>query len=633
MRHGMLMVGLLALSSTFSCGAVDFGDELEPKARGRFDTTGPAYEATYLADIAAVNANWSGEQPVVNIEDAYKVNVVFDANTAVLSPTHMFNAPVTVVPYEDGDNVKDAAGNLVARGDQEIAKAFPPGQIGYAIKHHRPDHRTLRLVDGAGPDAMKEDMKLQDTHIELVVGVDRDGQAGAVTLNNPQNYQNGRFGDARYSMVFVKPNYPAYLSADQRQAFNDNIRSMMLAFNAVSEFPPGYNGGDPLAAYSTEKLLEHSKNMMLAIAGSDAERTAARAWFKDPAHQIYCAELAHVSSSAGLHLPLNAKTFVPLVGEDAWKEFARLAKEHNSGRPTPFTELNANSFAKHVVLTLADESLDPAWSYAPEAIRSAEQQKLAFRPMTMADIVEEFIRTHIPREQLGENLAPLQAGLLGKMKPGLLAAMAMDQLPATDPRRVAVEKVFEGIVKVVGTSYADYPAFRAALAPHLAAANQITGPRPGSDPGKAFFTPPSLLHVVTQGKHLGGLLGLRYVGHGLHFSLVRPRAATPPPPPAGDAELLLDKSGTVQKGKTMSYTIQVRAGATKLRVELINSSGDADLYVRKGTAPTSSTYDCRPYLDGTQPELCEVESPAAATYHVMVRGYTAASFRVKAIAE
>ena len=53
-------------------------------------------------------------------------------------------------------------------------------------------------------------------------------------------------------------------------------------------------------------------------------------------------------------------------------------------------------------------------------------------------------------------------------------------------------------------------------------------------------------------------------------------------------------------------------------------SGDADLYVRFGAAPTTSTYTCRPYLSGNN-ETCNISPAQAGTYHIMVRAYSAFS--------
>ncbi|MBI3074345.1 MAG: PPC domain-containing protein [Deltaproteobacteria bacterium] len=52
----------------------------------------------------------------------------------------------------------------------------------------------------------------------------------------------------------------------------------------------------------------------------------------------------------------------------------------------------------------------------------------------------------------------------------------------------------------------------------------------------------------------------------------------------------------------------------------ITGSGDADLYVRKANAPSTTKYDCRPYKNGSN-ESCIVTLAAPTTVHVMVRGY------------
>src|SRR6185503_13977656 len=109
-------------------------------------------------------------------------------------------------------------------------------------------------------------------------------------------------------------------------------------------------------------------------------------------------------------------------------------------------------------------------------------------------------------------------------------AMALDKLPPgaeSDAIKAKVDQLFEALVKVVSTSYADYATFRSKLEPLLQQARQMTGPR--ADNGVGLFVPPSLLHVVAQGKNPGGLLGLEYVGHGLHYSVVQKKVAPKPP--------------------------------------------------------------------------------------------------------
>lgn len=52
----------------------------------------------------------------------------------------------------------------------------------------------------------------------------------------------------------------------------------------------------------------------------------------------------------------------------------------------------------------------------------------------------------------------------------------------------------------------------------------------------------------------------------------------------------------------------------------MTGTGDADLYVRIGSAPTTSKYDCRPYKTGSN-ESCKVTLAQPSTINVMVRGY------------
>ncbi len=75
---------------------------------------------------------------------------------------------------------------------------------------------------------------------------------------------------------------------------------------------------------------------------------------------------------------------------------------------------------------------------------------------------------------------------------------------------------------------------------------------------------------------------------------------------------------------SVNYTMQVPAGATNLVIASSGGSGDGDLYVRFGSAPTTTTYDCRPYLSGNN-ESCSFAAPSAGTYHVMIRAYSAFS--------
>ena len=78
-----------------------------------------------------------------------------------------------------------------------------------------------------------------------------------------------------------------------------------------------------------------------------------------------------------------------------------------------------------------------------------------------------------------------------------------------------------------------------------------------------------------------------------------------------------------QRGK-LNFTVEVPAGRSQLVVTSSGGSGDADLYVKFGSAPTASSYDCRPYKSGNA-ETCTLNAPKAGTWHVQLSGFSAFS--------
>lgn len=74
-------------------------------------------------------------------------------------------------------------------------------------------------------------------------------------------------------------------------------------------------------------------------------------------------------------------------------------------------------------------------------------------------------------------------------------------------------------------------------------------------------------------------------------------------------------------GASLNYTIAVPAGRSTLTVKISGGSGDADLYVRFGSAPTDTTYACRPYLSGNS-ETCTISAPSTGTYYIRLKAYS-----------
>ena len=84
---------------------------------------------------------------------------------------------------------------------------------------------------------------------------------------------------------------------------------------------------------------------------------------------------------------------------------------------------------------------------------------------------------------------------------------------------------------------------------------------------------------------------------------------------------LLETNLTGAAGSVLYRTVTIPAGAKNLIVQISGGIGDVDLFVKFGQVPTTTSYDCRPYLPGNE-ESCTFPTPAAGTYHVMLRGYS-----------
>jgi len=93
------------------------------------------------------------------------------------------------------------------------------------------------------------------------------------------------------------------------------------------------------------------------------------------------------------------------------------------------------------------------------------------------------------------------------------------------------------------------------------------------------------------------------------------------PPPSGGWKGI-DESMTVTKGQERRFAASALAPGKYSFV--LDGAGDADLYVKVGTAPTTKLYDCRPFLGGSK-ERCEVDVRATSDVYVMVRGWAASS--------
>lgn len=140
--------------------------------------------------------------------------------------------------------------------------------------------------------------------------------------------------------------------------------------------------------------------------------------------------------------------------------------------------------------------------------------------------------------------------------------------------------------------------------------------------------------LTATAEDLGSAGRDNYYGYGLvqakamYDALASGCDVTPPPPPPPPVSGVLENgvahnnlSGA--QGEEANWTFAVPAGATDISVTISGGSGDADLYTKFGSAPTTSSYDCRPYKAGNNETCTGVANDG--TYHVMLRAYSSYS--------
>jgi len=98
------------------------------------------------------------------------------------------------------------------------------------------------------------------------------------------------------------------------------------------------------------------------------------------------------------------------------------------------------------------------------------------------------------------------------------------------------------------------------------------------------------------------------------------------PPPTGNtlAKGVAVTNLSAATGGYVKYTMDVPAGVSNLTFTMSGGTGDADMYVKFGSEPTDSVYDCRPYKSGNA-ETCTFATPSAGKYYINLKGYAAFS--------
>ncbi|EJG0967011.1 M4 family metallopeptidase [Vibrio parahaemolyticus] len=101
-------------------------------------------------------------------------------------------------------------------------------------------------------------------------------------------------------------------------------------------------------------------------------------------------------------------------------------------------------------------------------------------------------------------------------------------------------------------------------------------------------------------------------------------------PPSSTCDAVSLSNGTssniesASTGQWHCFTIDVPANGSDLTITTAGSNGDADLYVKLGSAPSLSNYDCHS-ISSNSNEVCSFATPSEGTWHIGVYAYSGIS--------
>ncbi len=388
------------------------------------------------------------------------------------------------------------SGDPFAQAD--LARLIRPGDIAIAVCGYYPDLHANEIPH-----------KRNIGHAGLAVGVEKDGQAGVMTINNPQGYLSGSFNNSGYgSFFFQKIEFPAGLSDAEKRAYCKNILTMTAIANSFIPFAEqNFNGQDPLGIHNVDKIKQAGEKLILAVYGD----AAAVDWLKRSENTAYCAELVSAGINIGTNVILS-KAYINQLqqrlaaenGRDRYPNLYEVVRDKIESRAV--LENNGNPNADYLPLTMVDESVDlkPITERCPNADQSGTG--LAFMYYDFTDIAYSSIRDTYPRRDLaGLTGDELIAGKAYNAKVAQVqvhafqeAAQKFKELAGVSPQvAAAFDQYVDGaVIPALNKVYLSQAECNAAMAELVEQGRQFTPTGPN---GEGMFIPPDLYLRPTTG--------------------------------------------------------------------------------------------------------------------------------------
>jgi len=407
---------------------------------------------------------------------------------------------------------------------RDLLRFIQEGEWYLGTSHHNPGHRTITRQLMQDSAECTELLKFNISHVRNYIGVrDNRGKAGVVATDSPRSYalRNGA-GHANkkdYPFLLWRVKFLGGVSHAEQRAYINNIRSWSMLCSKVTKFPANYNGNDNLMTYNMEKVVEFASHVLGALAGSQADLDK----LQSKSEQVYCSESGmHLALNLGLNLPLNKANIEANFGISTWANIQSIVSESKdfwkNGKHQDNYGMGTDGYVKYSTQNRQVEMEEaPDWLLPLKnklSDRNLAGNGLAFSPWNTADMIENFIKTIVPRKDKETwDVANTQAELLTWAKPSILHSMGFDQ---SNPAPRELIMLFDTLIAKIRKNYASYSEFRKAIAPELAMANKIVAPKAK---GEGAFVPPHMVLSIKGDDN--EMIALEPVGQCFHEDLLQ----------------------------------------------------------------------------------------------------------------
>jgi hypothetical protein len=370
-----------------------------------------------------------GSVAVKDIKQLFHKLIVVDEETLI-------NAETLKIPgfigISDDEQVADPQDNTVY-GYEDIIKFLDKYGLLICTYQYNKD-RYGKIIDLRLPPNVEEQADLMDIFIKneghhsgAIVPAQRFGGIKAfASLNEPDNYHDGMYGNNGFVAVAQRLVFPEFVTQQQARGYTDSIICWLALINPFANFALNdINGGDPARVCDRATLKKFLKNCALASLGVQE----AIEFLNQPENTLYCSEFIYIGLNTPVY-PFNLQGLTMVLdGDEAKaKEILKLQEYQNIRRENILSVKSSNPQFKafNIQMPVLPENLPPLDVLMANG--EIEANSIPFPPFKLSQVLRRAFRTLFPRQEAVNDIKRVkaQAKMLEYLEPLILKQLNLD---------------------------------------------------------------------------------------------------------------------------------------------------------------------------------------------------------------